>query len=81
MNRPELLQHADAIEIQLGQGAQAAAAMKTRPTSDKMINARMREVFGLDPAPAVTAPRFACAPVWAAQPQEQIHWIRQPERR
>lgn len=49
MNRPELLKNADAIEIQLGQGAQAAAAMKTKPTSDKMINARMREVFGLEP--------------------------------
>lgn len=52
MNKPDLLKNADAIEIQLGQGAQAAAAMKTRPTSDKMINDKMREVFGLDPGQA-----------------------------
>lgn len=46
MNRPELLKNADAIEIQLGQGAQAAAAMKTLPAG---INAKMREVYGLEP--------------------------------
>lgn len=56
MNRPGLLGHADAIEIQLGQGAQAAAAMQTAATS---INAKMREVYGLDPGePARLATRF-----------------------
>jgi methylamine---glutamate N-methyltransferase subunit C len=44
MNRPELLDSADAIEIQLGQGAQAAAAMRT-PAN--LINKKMRGVYGL----------------------------------
>lgn len=44
MARPELLDAADAIEIQLGQGAQAAAAMRT-PASE--INPKMRTVYGL----------------------------------
>lgn len=46
MNQPELLKKADAIEIQLGQGAQAAAAMWTATRS---INEKMRDVFGLEP--------------------------------
>lgn len=45
MNRPELLKNADAIEIQLGQGAQAAAAMKTFPQG---VNRKMRGVYGLE---------------------------------
>lgn len=44
--RPEILKSADAIEIQLGQGAQAAAAMRTHPSK---INQDMRDVFGLKP--------------------------------
>ena len=48
VNRPDILEQADAIEIHLGQGAQAAAAMKTRATSAASINARMRGVYGLD---------------------------------
>lgn len=43
-NRPELLETADAIEIQLGQGAQAAAAMRSAPSK---INDDMRDVYGL----------------------------------
>lgn len=43
--RPDLLKTADAIEIQLGQGAQAAAAMRSSPSK---INEDMRDVFGLD---------------------------------
>ena len=47
MQRPELLRWGDAIEIHLGQGAQAAAAMRTEPT-DQAINAKMRSVYGLE---------------------------------
>lgn len=55
-SRPEILKNADAIEIQLGQGAQAAAAMRTAPNK---INDDMRDVFGLDPnEPAVMATRI-----------------------
>lgn len=45
MQRPELLERADAIEIHLGQGAQAAAAMRTPARS---IDPRMRAVYGLE---------------------------------
>jgi glutamate synthase domain-containing protein 2 len=56
MNRPELLKNADAVEIQLGQGAQAAAAMKTMPPG---INEKMREAYGVDRGePAGLATRF-----------------------
>lgn len=44
MQRPEILEQADAVEIHLGQGAQAAAPMQTRA---KDINRKMREVYGL----------------------------------
>jgi len=45
MSRPELLHHGDAIEVQFGQGAQAAAAMVT-PAG--LVGPRMREVYGLE---------------------------------
>lgn len=44
MHHPEILRQADAVEIQLGQGAQAAAAMWT-PSFE--VHARMGEVYGL----------------------------------
>lgn len=47
--RTELLDTADAIEIQLGQGAQAAAAMRSLPSK---INHDMRDVYGLEPGEA-----------------------------
>ncbi len=56
VSRPEILKNADAIEIQLGQGAQAAAAMRSSPQS---INEDMRDVFGLEPGEsAVMATRI-----------------------
>jgi len=44
LRRPELLHRGDAIEVQFGQGAQAAAAMFTPPA---LIDARMRRIYGL----------------------------------
>lgn len=45
MRQPDILRQADAIEIQLGQGAQAAAAMMT-PAAQ--VHARMGDVYGLE---------------------------------
>lgn len=42
---PQLLAAADAIEIQVGQGAQAAAPMRTRAQN---VDRTMRRVYGLD---------------------------------
>ena len=44
--RPELYENADAIEIQIGQGAQAAVPQVTRA---KNIDEKMREVYGIEP--------------------------------
>lgn len=44
MNHPDLLRHADAIEVQIGQGAQAGAAMWT-PAHN--VHGRMGDVYGL----------------------------------
>jgi len=55
-NHPEWLEQADAIEIQLGQGAQAAVELRQR--SDK-ISPEMRRVMGLqDGEDAVIQSRF-----------------------
>ena len=45
MQRPEILRNADAIEVQFGQGAQAAASIVT-PAG--LVGARMRAVYGLE---------------------------------
>lgn len=45
-NHPEWLESADAIEIQIGQGAQAAAEMKQ---AARVVTDQMREVMGLKP--------------------------------
>lgn len=44
--RPELYKNADAIEIQIGQGAQAAVPQVTKA---KDIDEKMREVYGIEP--------------------------------
>lgn len=44
LNSPDKYRQLDAVEIQLGQGAQGAAPQRTQP---KFIDARMREVFGV----------------------------------
>ncbi len=55
-NHPEWLEHADAIEIQLGQGAQAAAEITT--PADK-VTPESRRVMGLPPGQdAVIRSRF-----------------------
>lgn len=55
-NHPAWLDNADAIEIQIGQGAQAAAEMRTR--ADRM-SAVMRDTMGLEPGEdAVIRPRL-----------------------
>lgn len=46
MNKPELLRQLDAVEIQLGQGAQAASPQRTRT---EVIGEDFREIFGLGP--------------------------------
>jgi glutamate synthase domain-containing protein 2 len=43
-HHPEWLQQADAIEIQIGQGAQAGAAMRSKPAS---VTGEMQAVMGL----------------------------------
>ena len=45
-NRRDILKRADAIEIQLGQGAQASTPQRTQAS---MMDQEMREVFGLQP--------------------------------
>lgn len=45
-NKPEILKNADAIEIQLGQGAQAGAP---QATPGRLVDKEMAEVFGLQP--------------------------------
>jgi len=44
MNQRELLESADAIEVNLGEGAQSSAPVRTPPDH---VGPRMREVFGL----------------------------------
>lgn len=46
MNKPELSRQLDAVEIQLGQGAQAASPQRTKA---KVIGEDFRTVFGLSP--------------------------------
>lgn len=49
MNDPSPLGKADAIEVQLGQGAEASAPIATAP---QFVSGRMRSVLGLDPGEA-----------------------------
>ncbi len=56
LNTPDKYQQLDAVEIQLGQGAQGASPQKTQA---KFIDRKMREVFGLgEGQPAVLHSRL-----------------------
>lgn len=56
-HHPQLLAAADAIEIQIGQGAQAGAPMRTRAQN---VDRRMRRLYGLEPGQdALIDGRFA----------------------
>lgn len=75
MSRPELLHNADAIEIQFGQGAQAAAAMVT---PSRLVGPHMRQVYGLEEGErSEIATRFK----GVNGPEDVIEMIRDLKRR
>ncbi len=74
-NHPEWLEKADAIEIQIGQGAQAAAEMRT---SHRRISPEMRSTFGLEEGEdAVIAARLRGVDT----PEELVQLISRLKRR